>query len=321
MRIGILDGQDFSEEAVRRLTALGDVFIYDGSGMSTFLADKEVLFVRLHPPIDATFIDLAKNLKVLVSPTTALTHIDLTACTKRSIEVISLRGRVEFLRRISATPEHALGLILALLRNYKRAILRPETAGLHRNAVRGRDIKGKSIGILGFGRVATRLSHALTALEATVYGFDVRPVFPPDGVRMMASPLALAEAVDIFVVAASYDNGSPPIVDAALLAALKGRYLVNIARGELWDETAVLHGIREGWYPGVATDVVARETSIDNKLTDFVALGESHNVIVTPHVGGATYESSEATELHLVEVLIGRHLGQGGPADEQRIHH
>ncbi len=309
-RIGILDEVDFSVEARRRLAALGNVEALGDQPLDAFLKDKDVLFVRLAYHVDVAFLAAAPRLTVIVSPTTGLTHIDLEACRARGVEVLSLKGEAEFLETISATPEHALGLILALLRNYTRAFHQPARPLLSRNALRGHDLKGSAIGLVGMGRVGRRLTRALLALDARVVFCDVCPsIAAPPGVQRCDSALEVAAACDVLVVAASHENDAPAVITADALDRLEGKYLVNIARGELVDETALIERIRRGHFAGVALDVIARETQPPNNLKVLLDLVPGRNLIITPHLGGATYESSWATEAFMVtklQTLLGR---------------
>ena len=99
MNVGILEPRDFAPEAMNLLSGLGQVSCYDGvSGADAFLADKTALFVRLAFLLDGRLLGQASSLKVIVSPTTALNHIDLAAAERAGISVLSLRGETGFLR-------------------------------------------------------------------------------------------------------------------------------------------------------------------------------------------------------------------------------
>lgn len=117
MQIGILEPSDFSSIAIEKLDNVGQVTNFSGENLNIFLRDKDVLFIRLGYVISKDFMSMAKNLKYLCTPTTGLNHIDLQECKARDIEVISLKGEIDFLSTIRATPEHTFGLTLSLLRN------------------------------------------------------------------------------------------------------------------------------------------------------------------------------------------------------------
>jgi D-3-phosphoglycerate dehydrogenase len=308
-RIGILEGRDFSAAARAELERMGSVIVYDGVGLARFLSDLEVLFIRLAHRIDAEFLAMAARLEVLVSPTTGLTHIDLDTVRSRGVSVLSLRGERDFLRTVTATPEHALGLIIALLRNYAHAFLRPQHAAWDRDAVRGHDLAGRTVGIVGFGRVGQLLGRALTQLGARVSFTDPCVQLEVSGCLRCSDVTSLVAGSDVVVLAASHRNGEPPIVDARLIDAMGGKYFVNIARGELVDEEHLLSRIATGHFAGVALDVLCNEAGDMDRLARFVEQVPHRNLILTPHIGGATFESSARTELYMVQRLR-EHLEQ-----------
>ena len=104
MRIGILEGDSFSNCALEQIAGIGLVEKFDGVSLKSFLADKEILFVRLGYMIDSAFLNKASRLKVLCSPTTGHNHIDEKVLSDRNIGLISLRGESAFLEGIRATP-------------------------------------------------------------------------------------------------------------------------------------------------------------------------------------------------------------------------
>ena len=180
MQIGILEGDSFSEKALDSLDKLGEVENYNGSSLQEFLLDKEALFIRLGYQINKEFLQMTPRLKYLCSPTTGHNHIDTDELIKRSINLISLKGQHEFLMNIRATPEHTLGLILALLRNYRHAFLSVDNNHWDRNSCRGYELYENKVGIIGYGRVGCILNSYLQALGAEVYYFDPEPNIESD---------------------------------------------------------------------------------------------------------------------------------------------
>lgn len=306
MKIGILEPRDFSPEALELLSRLGRVeLLGEGANIAKFMSDKDAVFVRLGHRIDGPLIGSAPALKAIVSPTTALNHIDLAAADRARVAVLSLRGETEFLRSITATPEHALGLVIALLRNYRHAFLGAGSLNWNRDALRGTNVAGLRIGIIGLGRVGQWLARILIAMNASVVFEDIDPsCAPPPGASRALTKEQLIDASDVIVLAASYTNGQPPIVTAPLLARMKGRHFVNIARGELVDEGALVELIANGHFAGVALDVIEGELAGSNRLQQLKELSARYNLIVTPHVGGATLQSMHATEIFMARKLI-----------------
>ncbi len=303
MRIGILEGDHFSARARTMLANIGPVEVFDGGMLEAFLADKEVLFVRLGYRIDRATLDLAPRLKLLCSPTTGHNHLDEVHLSLRGIELISLRGERTFLQCIRATPEHTLGLMLALLRNYRIAFLDSNHPYWDRDRCRGDELFGMRVGIIGLGRVGGIVAEYLRALGARVAYVDIRPEVSRDGCERCGSLAALIEASELVVMCASYADGQPPVMDRELVGLLAGRYFVNTARGELVDEAALLELVRQESMKGVATDVIANENG-PNRLDEWLDAATGRNVIVTPHIAGATWSSMAATEEFIAQKLM-----------------
>lgn len=285
-----------------RLEVLGSVVAYEGGDLGEFLSDKEVLFVRLARHIGEGLLRQAPRLRMLCSPTTGHTHLDLNALTKSGVRLLSLKGETTFLDNIRATPEHAVGLMLALLRNYRIAFLNEGNPNWDRDRCRGEELFGNSVGLIGFGRVGKRIASYLRSFEAQVGWYDPFVTAHVDFATRYDTLDALIAGSRIVVVAASVESENP-ILDRAYIAGLQGKYLVNIARGELVDEAALLEMVEAGLLAGCAVDVIRNENG-SNNLARWLAAADRWNVLVTPHIGGATFASMRATEEFLVSKLI-----------------
>ena len=302
MRIGILEPDGFSAAARAQLASLGDVIAFEGGALPDFLQDKQVLFVRLRSRIDGDFLALAHELKVLCSPTTGLTHIDLDALTARGVQLLSLKGETKFLQGIRATPEHAVGLLIALLRNYRIAFQCGAGGRWDRDRCRGEELFGMQVGIVGFGRVGRRIAHYLCGFEAEVGWFDPYVSEDHSGTTRYRSLTDLISSSRAIVLAASHEPGARPVIDAESVAALSGKYFVNVARGELVDDAALRGAVISGRLAGCAVDVISDEHDADARRR-WGEVAQAGNTIVTPHIAGATYTSMRATEEYLVQKL------------------
>lgn len=310
MRIGILEGTGFSPRALEKLADLGSTAIFDGKSLPIFLSDKNVLFVRLKYRIDATFLKDAPVLKILCSPTTGHTHLDKQALADKGVTVISLRGEDEFLKRIRATPEHTLGLMLALLRRYRKAFIDSTNRHWDRDMCRGDEIFGMRVGLIGMGRVGQIVAEYLRAMGACIAYIDPNTDELDPSYKQFHDIRELIEWSQLVCLCASYNDNDPIIIDKDNIKRLKNRYFVNTARGELVDEAALLEAVRNGALKGVATDVIANENGL-NRLDEWLSIAGQHNVIVTPHIGGATSASMNATEEFVLEKLL-RQLSKCG---------
>lgn len=304
MHIGILEPDAFSEAALDILSSVGSVTKYDEEDLGSFLFELDALFIRLRYNIDEAFLRKAPHLKYLVSPTTGHTHVDQAALQSRGIKLISLAGETNFLEQVRATPEHTLGLIIALLRRYRKAFLDERNSDWDRNSRRGEEISGMRIGIVGLGRVGRILARYLKAMDAKVYWYDPRQdCVAPKLDHRFSSLIELIDASRVIVLCASYTPGDKPIFGREEVSALKGRYLVNTARGELIDEEALLEAIEAQNLAGVAVDVIANEQT-NPSLFRWLSAAQLHDVILTPHIAGATWQSMRNTEEFIASKFV-----------------
>lgn len=308
MKIGILEPLDFSPKAIELLSGVGDVSLYREGSVRDFISNKQVLFVRLAHQLSAELLTAAKDLKYLCSPTTGFNHLDTAYCRSRQIEIISLKGETRFLNTIRATPEHTLGLILALLRNYRQAFLSEHNNQWDRDKYKGEEVYGKKIGIIGMGRVGKLVSGYLRNMGASVGFYDIRQVKRNRFEKCFNDAEALLEWADIAVLTASFIPENGYILSAREINLLKGKYLINTARAELTDEAYLIEKITQNYFKGIALDVIQKEQEDRNNLNALLRAAEGKNAIITPHIGGATFSSMGRTEEFIAEKLLGMHL-------------
>lgn len=303
MQIGILEKKDFSPKAIGMLRKMGRVEFFEGGNSGKFFKDKEIIFVRLKYFIGKEMLNQAKKLKYICSPTTGLNHLDLAEIKKRNIAVLSLKGENKFLSNVRATPEHTFGLLLALLRNYKKAFLNKKNTVWNRDKFKGYEIFRKSVGIIGFGRIGKILAKYLHAFGAKVFFYDADDKTKPCyGAAKMKNLDSLIRKCDVLLLCASFSEKNKKFFNKKHIDLLKNKYFINTARGELIEEEYLIKKIKENYFKGVALDVISNETG-KNNLNKFINLVENRNFILTPHISGATSESMHDTEEFLAEKL------------------
>lgn len=302
MKIGILEHKYFSQNAIDELSKLGEVSFFDNNS-SEFYPEINIIFIRLKYFIGFEILNKAPNLKYICSPTTGLNHIDLNETSKRGIYVISLKNQFEFLKNIRATPEHTFGLIIALLRNYNKAFLNPENNYWNRNLFIGNELYENKIGIIGFGRVGQLLAKYLQAFDTETYFYDKNPqIKSVYGANKVNSIKGVIKNTEIVLLCASFDYATAPILKSEHFDLMQNKYFINSSRGELIDENYLLKKIELNFFKGVAIDVLANETG-NNNLKGFLNYSKTRNLIITPHISGATYASLNRTEEFIVQKL------------------
>jgi D-3-phosphoglycerate dehydrogenase len=303
VQIGILESNDFSTDVIKKLSDLGEIKFFDDEEIDSFVGDKEILFIRLKYFIGKDILNHATKLKYICTPTTGLNHIDLKECEDRGIKIISLKGESDFLSTIRATPEHTFGLVLSLLRNYKRAFLNIENNEWNRELYKGSELYENSVGIIGFGRVGKILAKYFEAFGSKVYFYDIDDsVEEINGAIRSSSIEEVIDSSNIVILSASYIESSHKFFDKKYIDLLENKYFINTARGELVDEEYLLSKLEHNFFKGIAIDVIQNEQS-NNNLDKLLKLTESNNLILTPHIAGATYSSMYRTEEFIVNKL------------------
>jgi D-3-phosphoglycerate dehydrogenase len=307
VRILVAEPEGFSARAVEVLSQVGDVELrcVPADAVSDALRAYDVFWFRLGYQLRGPVLPERPRCRVLATPVTGLDHVDLDGCRARGIRVVSLRGETEFLRGVRATAELTVGLALALLRRIPVAFDAVRGGRWTRDPFRGRELFGKTAGIVGMGRLGTLVAGYLRAFGTDVVGYDPRPDFPAAAARRAASLDELLAVSDLVSVHVTYGPSTVHLIGPAQLAAMKpGTILVNTSRGGVVDDAAVLEALRLGRLAGAALDVLDGEPAIgaDHPL---VAYARSHdNLLIVPHIGGNTWESFEKTEIFLAGRVV-----------------
>ncbi len=279
------------------------------------LPGADAYFASMEVRLTAELIEQAQRLRVIATPSTGLDHIDLEAAHKRQIAVLSLKDDRDLLDRITSTAELAWGLILACARRFPEAIDASRRGEWARDAVRGHQIAYKTLGILGCGRLGTMVAQYARAFRMKVLGCDVRPVDLP-GVERVSFDRLFAES-DIVTVHIHLTKENRKLIDREVLARMKpGSILVNTSRGAIIDESALIDALENGPLAAAGLDMVEGEWRDDLDQHPLIVYARSHgNLVITPHVGGVTFEAQEmaylATATKLAEFLRPGRAGRG----------
>lgn len=247
------------------------------------------LFVRLTEEI----MKKAPNLKAVTTPSTGLDHIDLEYASKNNIAVLCLKNDREFLDKITATAELAWTLILAASRHLPAAVNAAKQGNWARDAFRGHQIAYKTLGILGCGRLGNMVAQYGRAFRMNVIGYDTADV-KIDGVTQVSYE-QLLEQSDILSIHIHLNEQNRRFVDKKAIADMKkGAVLINTSRGAIVDENALITALHSGHLSAAATDVIEGEWQENLLEHPMIKYSREHdNLIITPHIGGVTYESQE----------------------------
>jgi D-3-phosphoglycerate dehydrogenase len=307
----VREPEGYSPLALETYRRLGEVVLRETGKPDDerALAEAEAMVIRLDP-IRKDILDRMPKLRLIAVPTTGLNHIDTAETERRGIRIVSLKGRRDITEKIYATSELTVGLMLALLRRIPWAhghVAADE--GWDRMRFVGREISRKTVGILGCGRLGSRVATILQAMGATVIATE--PNQPPDKIPAGVEVVPLDELLrrsDILSIHVDLNPQTTKFFGAAEIAKMKpGAYLVNTSRGEVMDEAPVLAALESGHLAGAALDVMDAEHPSGSHLkgNGLVAFAKkSDRLILVPHIGGATLESMHLTEEAIADEAV-----------------
>lgn len=278
-----------------------DVRQPDADFLAQHLRDYDAYLASLHVRLDRPTILSAQRLKVVATPTTGLDHLDLNTLAERKIHLISLKHEIEFLDRVTATAELAWGLLLAAVRKIPAASRAAEQGQWARDRFRGRQLSGKTLGILGLGRLGKMVAAYGQAFRLNVLGCDLKPMNLP-GVRQVALDTLLRES-DIISIHIHLTPENRSLLGPAQFASMKqGVVLVNTSRGAILDESALLQALVSGKVAAAGLDVIDGEWRTDLAEHSLIRYARTHeNLVITPHLGGVTVESQIMTSQFIAD--------------------
>jgi D-3-phosphoglycerate dehydrogenase len=248
-------------------------------------------------------MDLAPSLKVIAKTGVGFDNIDVAAATIRKIPVL-----VSFGTNARSVAELGLAHMFALARNIVRHNVRMHAGEWSRFAFPAHELFTKELGIVGFGQSAQHLARMTLGIgmRPSVWAPRYRYEQPPEGVRIAPSLDDLIANCDILSLNCQLNEQTRGMIDAAAIARMRpGAWIINIARGPLIDEAALIEALRSGQIGGAGLDTFETEPiAPDNPLLAF------DNVTVTPHTGGTTLQSSQRSHpfaaKNILDVLLAR---------------
>lgn len=306
MRILNAESVGYSPTARGILAELGEVVDadLDQAQLAQAVGGVDVLIVRLRNMVHAELLQsAAPRLHTIVSATTGLDHIDQNAAADLGIAVLSLKGETDFLRTITATAEHTWALLLSLIRHVPDAVTAVRTGQWDRDQFRGTELKGKRLGLVGLGRIGTMVASYGHAFGMNVSAHDPFIDAWPTTVERVQDLTSLVSRSDVLSIHVPLDPTTTGLLSAPVLAALPaGALVVNTSRGAVVDEQALCDLVANDHVGGVAADVTLNERSGPVGSLRILAATDPR-VILTPHIGGATHESMESTEIFMASKL------------------
>ena len=282
-----MDEAAVAELAARHPTTYDATLVDRNEALLAQLADARALIVRNRTQVRGALLEAASRLEAVGRLGVGLDNIDLEACAARGIAVFPASGANDL-----SVAEYVITSALVLLRGAYRANTRMLAGEWPRGELIGRELAGRTMGLVGLGAIARLVKAKALALGMTVAAFD--PYLPNgdpawDRVRKcdLDDLLGLADVVSLHVPLSETTRN---LIDAAALRRMRpDAVLVNAARGGVVDEAALASALGEGRLGGAALDVFAREPLTREAAAIFA---DTPNLILTPHIAGVTAESN-----------------------------
>jgi D-3-phosphoglycerate dehydrogenase len=250
------------------------------------IGDYDAILIRSATKMTPELIERAERLKVIGRAGTGVDNVDIPAATRRGIVVANAPESNSI-----AAAEHTLALALALFRNVPQAQATLAQGRWDRASFKGAELYGKTLGVIGFGRIGQLVAKRAQSFEMEVIAFDKfvsAERFRELGVVGVEAVEELFARADVITLHVPKTPETIDLIDAGAIAAMRdGVRIVNCARGELVDLDALLAGLESGKVAGAALDVFPTEP-----FTEHSVLGRP-DVVVTPHLGASTAEAQD----------------------------
>lgn len=262
----------------------------------------DALLVRSATKVTEAVMEKMPNLKIIARAGVGVDNIDIPAATKRGIIVVNAPSG-----NTISTAEHTLAMMMALSRNICQANYSLKSGEWNRSAFQGVELKGKTLGIIGFGRIGSEIAKRAAAFEMTVLTYDpflTQARAEKLGVNQVTLDELLTNS-DVISVHTPLTKDTKSLLNMESFKKTKpGVMILNVARGGIIDEDALIHYIKNGHVSGAALDVF---TSEPPENTELIKLDQ---VIATPHIAASTAEAQLNVALIVVEEVINFANGQ-----------
>ena len=260
----------------------------DGNELKEAIKDAHFIGLRSRTHLTAEMIEAAPKLIAVGCFCIGTNQVDLNAAKARGIPVFNAP-----FSNTRSVAELVLGEILLLMRNVPRANAEVHRGVWNKSATGSYEVRGKKLGIIGYGHIGSQLSIIAESLGMDVYFYDIENKLPLGNAKQVRSLEELLSSCDVISLHVPELPSTKNLMNAERISQLKqGAILINAARGTVVDIDALAQALKDGKIHGAAIDVFPIEPASINE--EFVSpLREFDNVILTPHIGGSTAEAQE----------------------------
>ncbi len=261
------------------------------NGLAAELADADALVIRSAVQADAALLSHAPKLRVIGRAGVGVDNIDTDAATRQGIVVMNTPGA-----NAVAVAELTLGLMIAMGRSIPRANSSMHAGKWDKKSLQGSELRGKTLGIVGLGRIGLEVARRANAFGMDVIGYDpfIAPVIARENDVTLVGIDDIFRGSDYLTLHVGLTTQTEGLINAHSIAIMKkGVRIINCARGELIVDEALVEGLKSGQIGGAALDVFRQEPLKDSPYYNL------DNVLLSPHIAGSTDEAQEAIGIQL----------------------
>lgn len=289
--------------ALKLLQEVGDVDVrpMNTDELKRAIADYDAVIISVWHRITKDVIDAAPRLKVLGTASVGTDHIDVEYAESKGIKVVSAAGASTY-----SVAEFTFGLLLMMVKRIPENMGRVKNGEWSSLLTPGIELFGKTLGIIGLGRIGGYVAEIANAFRMRVLAYDPfvsMERFTEVHAEKVNTLEDLLRRSDFVTIHTSLSKESKGLIGKKEVETMKdGIYIINTARGEVVDENAILEGLRSGKIAGYATDVLSGEppTEATSPLLRAFKQGEIGNLFITSHIAGVTRESVKRYTLYTV---------------------
>lgn len=293
----ILVADPLSPDAMNELESFPEFDVTVKSGMDedalvATIPDFHAAVVRGATKITSKVIDAASNLEIIVRAGIGLDNIDVEAAETKGIQVANTPAATSI-----SVAEHTFGLMLAAVRNHGKANLSMKEHKWEKKALSGTEAYGKTLGVIGFGRIGQEVAKRALSFGMKVIAYDIIEVQTDLDAQQVSLEEVFAQADIITLHLPLTDKTKHMIKDKEFDSMKDGVIIINASRGGTVDEHALLKALESGKVRAVGLDVFEKEPPDEFELVDHP------NVIATPHIGAAAKEGQKRAGMEVVSIL------------------
>ncbi len=310
--LGALDGFESTTQALAGVSEVRNV-VAEPEAVAAALAEADALLdASMKVRITDAMVNAAPKLRIVSTATTGSDHIERGALTARGIPVRTLKEDPDVLRNITPAAELSWTLVLACARKLTAAVKHVNGGAWTRELFPGLMINGRSLGLIGCGRIGGWMSRYAQAFGMRVQAYDPYQVSFPEGVEPVSLQQVMATS-DVISVHVHLSDETRGLVSRALFKTVKpGTIFINTSRGAIADEAALLDGLISGRIGAAGLDVLEGEPDTrDHPLVRYAR--EHDNILITPHCGGFSPDAVRLVCRHAADKIAAALSTQGQP--------